>query len=134
MVAVARAVYVLGAVFFALVAASLTRARTDLLSPLALAQVLVPTLLVTVLASTVLISKNHLAATGKWALAGVLVPIGAVAGFFSPMFLLGPIRDGGLFLMFVAAGSMLTVPVGIIGHLLLRFLIARRFHSATGSS
>jgi len=116
---------------FALVATALTRARSDMFSPALLAQVLVPTVLVAFAASTALISATGLASVGRWALAGVLVPIGAVSGFFSP-FLLGP--GGGLFLMFVAAGSAIAVPVGVVGHLLLRYLISRWHYSAGAAS
>src|SRR5512147_1871039 len=130
---VVRAWYVVGAICFALIATALTRVRVDLVRFGPLLQVLLPTVLVAFLASMVLISPTRLASLSAWVLAGVLVPMGAVVGYFSPMFLFNPIGSAGLFLVFVAAGSMIVVPVGVVGHLLLRFLIARRFHSIGGS-
>jgi hypothetical protein len=131
-VTVVRAWYVAGAICFALIAAALTRARVDLLRFGPLLQVLLPTVLVAFLASIVLISSTRLASLSAWVLAGVLVPMGAVVAYFSPMFLFNPMGNAELFLMLVAAGSMIVVPVGVVGHLLLRFLIARRFHSIGG--
>jgi hypothetical protein len=111
---------------FALVATSLTRARSDMSSPTLLAQVLVPTVLTASVASRVLICASGLAGLKKWVLAGVLVPVGAVTGFFLPFVGLGV-----LFLMFVLVGSVIAVPIGLAGHLLLRHLLSIWHHSAS---
>jgi hypothetical protein len=131
-VLLARIDYVGGACLFAVLAAALTRIRDSSgLVPVLFAVVL-PTALVAIVASLKLIRPKGLAALGTWLICGVLVPIVAVVGFMEANFLQTFIDRGHmgprhLYWVGVGVGALITVPVGLIGHVLLRWFISRRF-------
>jgi hypothetical protein len=127
-VGTARLWYLAGAIVFALVAVALTRARGDLLNPWFLIGVLTPTLAVSTIASLFLISTSRIANVTLWILAGVFVPLGSVVGYFVPIFLMSPTGLGEFEVFVLVATSIITAPVGVCGHLLLRWLINRRFY------
>jgi hypothetical protein len=94
--------------------------------------VVLPTALVGRVASFKLIRPDGPAALSVWLACGILVPIVAVVGFMEANFLQSFIARGhtgyrGLYWVGVAAGALVTVPVGLVGHVLLRRLISRRF-------
>jgi hypothetical protein len=126
----ARACYLLGAVVFALVAVAVTRARFDMLNPRFLFDVLLPTLVVSFVACFMLVGVKRVAGVVAWAIAGVLVPIGSVAGYLVPIQLEGPLGFGELAWFELAVASIITVPVGLVGHFVLRWIIRRRFYLA----
>ena len=128
----ARLDYVCGACCFALLAAALTRIRYSGDWQVLLTVVL-PTALVATGASLKLIGPKGAAAPEMWLIAGALVPILAVIGFMEANFLETFIarghwrHRGSLYWPAVAIGALVTVPVGLLGHLLLRWLVSRRF-------
>jgi hypothetical protein len=135
---VARLWYVLGAIAFALIAAGLT-ARRNGFGPLFVFTVVFPTALVACVASLELISENSVATLRAWLLAGVLVPVVAVIGFFETSSVVNLILTGywsthALFWLAVMVGAMITTPVSLVGHLLLRWLIKARFYPSKTTS
>jgi hypothetical protein len=126
----ARIDYVGGACLFALVAAAITRIRDGGL--IAGMFVVVPTALIAVVASVKLIRPEGPAILGTWLICGLVVPILAVVGFMEAGYLHTFIASGhtgsrNLYWVAVAVGALITVPVGLIGHVLLRLWITRRF-------
>jgi hypothetical protein len=135
---VARLWYVLGAIGFALMAAGLT-ARRNGFGPLFVFTVAFPTMLVACIAALDLITEEGVATFRAWLLAGVFVPVAAVIGFLGTGSLINLILTGHwgphpLFLLEVLVGSMITVPVGLAGHVLLRWLIKARFRPSQTTS
>jgi hypothetical protein len=128
-VAIARVWYVGGSVVFALVTVALTRAQGGLRDAAFLVQVLAPTMLVACYASSVLISSDRVAGVRDWVLAGVLVPIGALIGFLAPLALARPQGLGSLGVPMLVIGSIVVVPAGVVGHLVIRAIVAQRFFS-----
>src|SRR5688572_25757684 len=126
-VTIARVWYVGGAVAFALVAIALTRARGDLRDATFLCQVLIPTVLVACCTSLLLISSGRIASTRAWVLAGVLVPVCSLIGFFAPIAITSPVGVQGLGLPILLMASIVIVPVGVAGHLLIRSIVVKRF-------
>ena len=131
-VLLARVDYVGGACLFAVLAAALTRIRDswDLLA--ILLTVVLPTALVAIVASIKLVRPKGLAALGTWLICGVIVPIVAVVGFMEANYLQtfmarGHMGPRHLYWLAVGVGALITVPVGLIGHVLLRSFISRRF-------
>ncbi|HUQ53732.1 MAG TPA: hypothetical protein VM692_16000, partial [Gammaproteobacteria bacterium] len=125
----ARVDYVGGACLFALLAAATTRI-SDSSVGYALLAVVLPTALVAIVASRKLIQPQGIAALGTWLVCGVLVPIVVVIGFMEANFLQtwivnGHARARSLYWVSVAVGALITVPVGLVGHVLLRWLISR---------
>ena len=133
-VTAARGWYLLGAGVFALLAVAITGERTQLANPRFLFDVLLPTLVVSFAASVVLITSTRVASLISWLVAGVLVPIASLAGYLVPSRLAGPLGFNDLAWFELAIGSIFTVPVGLIGHLVLRWFIKRRFSSPTSTS
>jgi hypothetical protein len=130
-VLLARLDYVGSACCFALVAAASTRLRDtwDLWIPLT---VVLPTALAAIAASLKLVRPNGVAAPTTWLIAGVVVPMVAVIGFMEANFLGTYIASGHTgpranYWFAVVVGSMVTVPVGLLGHLVLRWVIGRRW-------
>lgn len=129
-VLLARLDYIFAACCFALLAAAVTKLRSDLSSWLTLLAIVLPTGFVAGIASSRLVRRNHVAALRSWIVAGVLVPIAAVVGFMEATFLVE--RQTGseeqrLYLSAVAVGALIAVPVGLAGHLLLRRWIKSRY-------
>jgi len=126
-----RVDYVCGACCFAVVAAGLTRIRYSWDWHVLLSIVL-PTALVAIGASLKLIGPKGPASTKTWLVAGTFVPIVAVVGFLEANFLetfivSGRVHRGSLYLLALGIGAIVTVPIGLLGHLLLRWLVSRRF-------
>jgi hypothetical protein len=97
--------------------------------------VLVPTAVVAAIASFRLVSAAGIAALWAWLLAGVLVPVVAAFGFLGTTILAGRVLDGqwNSVVMpgqIIAVAVTITVPLGIVGHLLLRWLIKSLFYSS----
>ncbi len=95
-------------------------------------RVVAPTALIATAFSFVLIGSRGLASLGAWLCAGVLIPVMAVVGLFAADAAADWLVDGeyhvdsqiGIALL---SGSVITVPIGIVGLLALRALLRRRF-------
>jgi hypothetical protein len=97
--------------------------------------VLVPTVVVAAIASFTLVSAARMAGLWAWLLSGVLVPVAAAFGFLGTTILAGRILDGhwNAVVMpgqIIAVAVTITVPLGLVGHLLLRWLIKSLFYSS----
>jgi hypothetical protein len=133
-VTTARLCYLLGAVAFALIAVAITRARADLLDPRFLVDVLSPTIAVSLVACFFVVGPARVASFPIWLLAGVLVPIGSVVGYLVPVHLAADFRVNELLWFEIVVASLITVPVGLVGHLVLWLLMRRRFSSSVRGS
>ena len=121
-----------------MIAAGLT-ARRNGFGPLFVFTVVFPTALVACVAALELIAEDSVATLRAWLLAGVLVPVAAVIGFLETRSLVNLILTGhwgthALFWLAVIVGAMITIPVGLVGHVLLRWLIKARFYPSKATS
>jgi hypothetical protein len=97
-----------------------------------LAVIAVPTAAVAYVFSLWLIRPRKLAPIWQWVLAGILIPLVSVIGFWETLYLVERITTGHeplryLYVLMVLVGSTVTVPFGVLGILVIRRLIARRF-------
>ena len=97
-----------------------------------LAMIVVPTAAVAYVFSLWLIRPRKLAPMWQWVLAGILIPIISVIGFWETLYLVERITTGHeplryLYVLMVLVGSTVTVPFGVLGILVIRWLISRRF-------
>ena len=130
---VPRLCYVLGGGLFASIALILTR-RVGY-SPQFVSTILLMTLIVASVASSQLIRGDRVAGLPAWWCAGVLVPMVVATGFPVVGYVVALIRwgySGGVIPMYwftVSVAAAIAVPLGVIGHLLLRWLIKARFYT-----
>ena len=130
-VTAARTVYVAGAIGFALFAVAIA-ADSYGSGPVVLFSAVFPTAILTSVVSLKLISPSRIATLRAWLLAGVVVPTIAVFAFFETSNLVGRVLTGFwsqriLYWFNVEFAMIITVPLAILGHLLLRWLIKAWF-------
>ena len=132
---VSRLCYVLGGGIFASIALVLTR-RVGYGAQF-VSMILLMATFVAFLASSPLIRRDRVAGLPAWLLAGVLVPLVVAIGFPVVGYLVALIRwrdktiwpmYAAMYWLAVSVAATVAVPLGVVGHLLLRWLIKRRFY------
>jgi hypothetical protein len=128
---VSRLCYVLGGGIFASIALILTRRVGYSLQ--FVSTILLMTTIVASVASSQLIRRDRVAGLPAWLLAGVLLPMVVAIGFPAVGYLVALIRWGygsiaPMYWLTVSVAAAIAVPLGVVGHLLLRWLIKRRFY------
>ncbi len=110
-------------------------ARVNSFGPLFVLSVVASTAVVAAIASLGLLAAARVAPVSAWLLAGVLVPVAAVFGFLGTTMVVGRMLAGTwstvmMSGLIIAVALTITVPLGIFGHLLLRWLIKSLFYSS----